>query len=186
MPNGSENRSIQKKVERTVTFYNMVPNLFWSLLNLIPISIFCYTLMSPKIFYYFLGFSLVTIFFPNSFFDKIQLSKSTLFYKKLGIKLVNKLAQNGEFVNRMVQKKYPEYKVVRDRDSIKKIISTSYMFEKFHFMMFVFFALSNAYAFYLNYLVWGMVILVTNLLYNVYPNLLQQYIRLKLKSTRKN
>ena len=178
----SANLNQQKRVKRMVALYNMIPNLFWSLLNLIPVSVFTYTYLNSSIFYTFLGISLITLFFPNSFFDSIQLSRKTQIYKKIGIRFVNKFAQNGEFVNRIIQKKFPGYKVVRGRDSIPKLISTTYMFEKFHFMMFSFFLLATGYAFYKNHLAWGLVLILTNILYNVYPNLLQQYIRLKLRS----
>jgi len=54
------------------------------------------------------------------------------------------------------------------------------MFEKFHFIMFVFFILITIYALVENHFWWAIIISATNLLYNIYPNLLQQYVRLKL------
>jgi len=55
------------------------------------------------------------------------------------------------------------------------------MFEKFHFIMFVFFTLITFYALSRSDFWWVIIFLITNVLYNVYPNLLQQYIRLKLR-----
>lgn len=63
-----------------------------------------------------------------------------------------------------------------------KRIRDTYVYEKFHFLLFVFFTLSMVYALAKGYWGWAAVLGVTNLLYNVYPNLLQQYIRLKLKA----
>ncbi len=59
------------------------------------------------------------------------------------------------------------------------------MFEKFHFIMFVFFILITLYALVKNHFQWAIIISVTNLLYNIYPNLLQQYVRLKLMLYKK-
>ena len=50
----------------------MIPNLLWTVLFLIPITLFCYNFVAPKMTYIFLGVSLIPIFFPNSFFDSIQ------------------------------------------------------------------------------------------------------------------
>jgi hypothetical protein len=46
--------------------------------------------------------------------------------------------------------------------------------------MFVFFILITVYALIKNHFLWAMIISASNLVYNVYPNLLQQYVRLKL------
>ena len=169
-----------------VALYNMIANLFWSVLNLLPISVFCYNLMNLKLFYVFLGISLLTIFLPKSFFDNIQLGTSTPIYKKIGVNLINKFTQNGSIINTLIRKKNPQYKVVSYRPlSVKKLLNQTYVFEKFHFLMFLFFTLTTVYALMKNYLIWALIISVTNLVYNVYPGFLQQYIRVKLTSAAK-
>lgn len=166
--------------------YNMIPNLIWSIISLLPISVFCYTLVNLKLFYLFLAISIVPLFLPNSFFDKIQIGNSPSIYKKLGVPVFNKFSQNGDIINGFIRKKFPEYKVVNfQRSSINRLIQQTYIFEKFHSMMFVFFCLSTGYAIIKNYMEWGIIILITNLIYNIYPNLLQQYIRLKLRTYAK-
>jgi hypothetical protein len=47
-------------------------------------------------------------------------------------------------------------------------------------MLFVFFALATVYALWKGLAGWAVILSLTNLLYNVYPILLQQYIRVKL------
>ena len=164
----------------------MVANLFWSALSLIPVSIFCYRHMSLKLFFSFLIISLIPLFLPNSFFNGIQLAKTTSVYKKMGIDVINKFAQNGEFINRMIRKRFPEHKtVLPGKRSVNKLLTQTYMLEKFHSMMFLFFNLAMVYALIKNYLWWAIVILITNIIYNVYPNLLQQYIRIKLRTFQK-
>ena len=70
------------KIKKIVDRYNMMANLFWSVLNLAPISVFCYRLVVQKWFYVSLAISLLTAFLPQSFFDTIQLSKRVSFYRK--------------------------------------------------------------------------------------------------------
>jgi hypothetical protein len=178
----AEKKSDVHKIRRLVGLYNMVPNLIWSIINLVPISVFCYSLLDPPLFYVFVIASLAPIFFPNSFFDKMQLGKTLEIYKKLGVGVVNKLSQNGDIINRLVRKRFPDYRVIRhNKSSINKLVQQTSVFEKFHFFMFLFFTFTTVYAISKNYFGWAVVIILTNLLYNIYPNLLQQYIRLKLK-----
>ena len=161
----------------------MIPNLFWTALFLIPVTIFCYKFVSPITISMLLSISLIPIFFPNSFFDKIQLSRSPKWYRRIGVTHINSLAQNGTIVNRLLRKKFPTFKTIsRTRASIKKQYNQTYFFEKFHFSLFLFFIWVTIYAGINNHFNWVIILIICNLLYNVYPNLLQQYIRLKLKS----
>jgi len=177
-----ENGKDLNKVKKILVLYNMIPNLIWSILNLLPISIFCFMLLSHKVLYIFLAVSFIPLFLRNSFLDKLQLGKTTWVYKKLGVHVVNRFAQNGVLINRLIKKKFPEYKsVTNKRSSISRLINQTYLFEKFHLLFFVFFNLVIAYAVVKGLLIWACIILLNNIVYNIYPNLLQQYIRLKLK-----
>jgi hypothetical protein len=171
------------KIRNLVNTYNMIVNLFWSVINLVPISIFCYIYLSLKLFLIFLITSFLSVFLPKAFFDSIQLGKTSSFYKSIGIKFINQFAQNGEIINKLVKRRYPNYKMVSgNRRSIRKLISQTYVFEKFHFMMFLFFMFVTVYAIIAHYWWWALVIFLTNVIYNVYPNFLQQYIRVRLKA----
>jgi hypothetical protein len=170
------------RIKRLLNRYNMIPNVVWSVLNLFPIATYCYNKVDHRSLYIFMALSVLPGFFPNSFYDRIQLGRTTRIYKRVGVGIVNKIAQNGTIINHLVRKKFPGYKmIVHQRSSIKKILQQTYMFEKFHFIIFVFFILITSYALVKSNFWWAIVISITNLLYNIYPNLLQQYIRLKLK-----
>lgn len=174
------------RIRSLVNWYNMIPNLIWSVLNLVPITVYCYNNVDHTSLYIFVAVSLIPAFLPNSFYDWIQIGKTTRLYRRLGVGIVNKLAQNGTIINKVVSKKFPGYKMIRyQRSSISKLLQQTYMFEKFHFLMFVFFLLVTFYALVKGHLWWVIIITVTNLLYNVYPNLLQQYIRVKLRLYKK-
>ena len=161
----------------------MIPNLLWTALFLIPIAMFCYTYIIPKTTYILLGLSLTSIFLPNSFFDRIQLSKRSHFYKKIGVKYINIFAQNGSLLNKFLKRKYPNFKVVyKSKKSIIKQYYQTYFFEKFHFSLFLFFTIMTIYAGIQGHFYWVLTLTISNLLYNIYPNLLRQYVRVKLKS----
>ncbi len=174
-------RRVPGRSKKLLATYNMIVNLFWAILNLMPISVFCYTLMEPLIFSIFLVLSLAPMFFTKPVINKFQIGKTTSVYKRLGVHLVNNVTQNGIIINALVKKKYPEHKIVKaNRTSVSGLINQTYMFERFHLMMFLFFSMTMIYAVVTGYLLWAFIILLTNIIFNIYPNLLQQYIRLKL------
>ncbi|MFT3704295.1 MAG: hypothetical protein QM802_18145 [Agriterribacter sp.] len=169
-------------IQRTVALYNMIPSTIWSVINLAPICIYCFTSSNYTVFYIFLAVSLIPAFVKNAFLNKLQIGKTAAIYKKLGVHIINKVAQNGVIVNKLVKRKFPDHKVVTNKkQSIAGLIGQTYVFEKFHLILFVFFSFTTIYAFIKGSIAWGFTILLTNILYNIYPNLLQQYIRLKLK-----
>jgi Glycosyl-4,4'-diaponeurosporenoate acyltransferase len=177
----SRNEKDLNKVKRTLPLYNIFPNLIWSILSLTPISIYCFSYLDYKTFYIFLSVSLIPIFLKKSAIDKLQIGKTVKIYKHLGVHLINRVAQNGVIVNNLIKRKFPNHKTVTtQKSSIAGLISQTYIFEKFHLMLFSFFSLTIVYAFIKGHLTWASIILLTNVAYNIYPNLLQQYIRLKL------
>ena len=161
----------------------MIPNLLWTALFLIPLAIFCYAFITPKTIYILLGISLVPLFFPNSFFDRIQLSRDANWYRRIGVKFINTFAQHGTILNRVIRNKYPGFKVVhKTKASITKQYHQTYFFEKFHFALFLFFTIVTIHAAIQKQFYWVLMLTLCNLLYNIYPNLLQQYIRVKLRA----
>ena len=172
----------EQKMRRTAALYNTVPSFFWSVVNLVPVSVFCYRYADAWLFWTTLGIASLSILLPRTFFKHIQLSSTPAIYRKVGVHFINRFTQHGAIVNQWVRKKYPTYKVVPlNRQAIQRHYRQTYMFEKFHFMLFVFFAVMMCYALVKEYIGWSLVLLVTNILYNIYPILLQQYVRIKLR-----
>lgn len=161
----------------------MIPNLLWTILFVTPAVIFCYIAIATKILIFLLILSFIPVFFPNSFFNTIQLSKKAELYKKPGVKFINKFSQNGMILNNYIRKKYPRFKVITtNKSSLRRQYFQTYMFERFHFSAFLFYTIITVYAGIYGNVYWIVILIVSNLFYNIYPNLLQQYIRIKLKS----
>lgn len=179
--------SLQKqKIERTVALYNAVPNVAWSIVHLVPVSVFCYKWLDLPLLYSFLAVSLLTVLLPRSFFKAIEAGRTVTVYKKLGVTFINKFTQNGQIINGLIRKRFPQYKVVNSQKrSLNKLFQQTYVFEKFHFMLFIFFVCTTAYALIIKQVMWAIVLLFSNILYNVYPCLLQQYIRIRLAASIK-
>ena len=184
----SENLRYDKvKADRTLEMYNMVPNLLWSTMGLAPITVYCYNWLDRSTFLIFLSFSAIPMFMTNARIDRLRLGRSVRFYRKLGVPTVNKVAQHGVIIMNLMRRKYAGYKVLtNDATSIRRLLGRTYMFEKFHWMSFLFFILTTGHAALNGRWVWAFVLCLTNVFYNIYPNLLQRYIRLRLSRYAEN
>ena len=161
----------------------MIPNLIWSVIFLFPIFIFCYTKMDAEWFYISLSISLLVLFIPQKIFNSLQVSKNLIFYKKTGVCFINNLLQNGTIMNRVIKRKFPGYKSFsKEGMALKRLFNQTYMFEKFHFMLFIFFLETILFALINKDYLWAFFIFIANIIYNIYPVLLQQYIRLRINS----
>jgi hypothetical protein len=170
-------------MNRTLAWYNMVPNLFWSVLHLLPLCIFCYYYVTLPLLFSLLAICIIAGFLPLAFFRLLQLAPSPFVYRRLGVPHLNKVTQNGTVVKGWMQKKYPQHRVLRSRKAdIARLIRQTYVFEKFHFMFFLFFCGCMLLALGVGAWAWAGLLLLLNITYNVYPCLLQQYIRLKLSA----
>ena len=174
----------RKKIKMRVELYNMIPNLLWSLINLLPIGWFCYSFLPHKLLYVFLGISFTAYLLPKSFYNTIQV-KNLSVLKKTGVTLAQRYAQNGTIINRIIRKKIPGYKTVYDKRTMEAQYKKTYEFEKFHFLALLFFLLTTVFAFITSYYLWSLMLIVTNIIYNVYPILLQHYTRLRITSLLK-
>jgi hypothetical protein len=168
-------------VKSMAALFNAMANLFWSVLNLFPIYAYCYSYVQPLWLYISGGLSICVLFLPRRLLNKLQLSNDTRMYHQLGVHWINQVTQNGAVINRLIRRRYPHYKVVGStRQAAQLHYRKTYMYERFHYMLFCFFTCITVYALVQQHFTWALVILVTNILYNIYPVLLQQYVRLKL------
>lgn len=168
---------------RIVGTINLLLNLFWSVLAFLPACVFCYRWVANDLLFLFLGISVLPFFLPRSFFDKLQIANHASPYKKLGISFIQYLTQNGKLANFFIRKRYAGYKVVRsETKSIERLLNQSYINETFHYTALLFFCFLTGFALANGLLWWAFLFGATNLFYNVYPILLQQYIRIKLRA----
>ena len=173
--------TLNQPANRLAIWYNQLSNVFWSVLGFAPIGYFCYTRMDLGWLYLFLALSLPAVLLPHSFYDAMQIGRTTAVYERMGVRIVRKFTQDGDWVNRMIRRRFPTYKVFDSYPSIRRHLRKAYTIEKVHFAFFLFFLYGALYALVKEYFLWAALIMLTNLIFNVYPNLLQQYNRLRLR-----
>ena len=163
-----------------LAFYNAVPNVLWSVLSLGPLCVFCYQHVARPWLYGLLAASLLAYAVPASLFRYWQLSGAPATYRRLGVPVLNRFTQHGTLINQLIRRRYPGYRHVRTRASVAALIRTSYHQERFHLVLFLFFLLTGFYAAAHGYWGWALLLAPINVVYNLYPMWLQQYLRVRL------
>jgi hypothetical protein len=177
--------ALQRKDERPSpalrAFYNSVPNVFWSAVSFLPISLFCYQRMDRVWLCVFGAASLLAYVLPVSCLRRLELSSKPDVYRRLRVHWVNRFVQHGTLVNRLLRQRNPRYRRIRSRAAALSLVRATYHQERFHWAIFLLFLLSSIYAVVNSYAGWALLIMLSNVIYNLYPIWLQQYIRMRLR-----
>ncbi len=160
-------------------------------LNLIPIALLCSTTLTPCVIFFlrgegkikwmmaFIAVSYFVSWLSKTFYDRLQISTDLEFYRTWGVGTFKKLSTNGDFINKIIRKKYPAHRNVTNLETIKEKLNESYAIERAHTVLFVFCLLTNVYALGTNSIGTAIILFAGNILFNYYPMLLQQYNRIR-------
>jgi hypothetical protein len=159
--------------------YDATANVLWSALAFVPV-IFCYRFMARAWLWAFVAASLIGFVMPASMLKRLQLSSTAKAYRRLGVHWANYFVQHGVLINRLLRQSHPEYQRVNSRASLASLRQSTYMQERFHWTVLLFFLQSSLYAIARGCPGWALLITGLNLVYNLYPIWLQQYIRVRL------
>jgi hypothetical protein len=161
-------------------FLNQFINFVWTVVCFAPVLAYWIEVYSGPLPYFFVAVSLIFGFLPAAFFQSMQLSQSSGFYEKAGVRWVRKFVQNGDVVKRITRKDEKEQRVIKDRKAIEKYLKTIAMYERYHFVCLVFFLLTTFHAAFYKEFIYSVVIFAGNVFYNILPILLQQYNRVRI------
>jgi hypothetical protein len=160
-------------------------------LNLILIAGLCSMTLAPCVIFYFrgegkiywmivfIGISYLVSRLPRAFYDKFQISGDTKIYKSLWVDKFKRFSTNGDFINRRIRKSYPNHRNVINLQTVNDKLNETYTIEKSHTVLLVFCLLTNVYALLTNSIGTASILFIGNILFNYYPNLLQQYNRIR-------
>lgn len=85
-------------------------------------------------------------------------------------------------INKIIRKKHLTYRNVINFETIKEKLNETYTIEKAHTVLFTFYLLTTIYALWMDSIGTAIILFIGNILFNYYPNLLQQYNRIRYKS----
>jgi hypothetical protein len=125
---------------------NQFINLFWTVLGFAAMVSYWISEGLSAWFYLFTGLSIIPAFLSQSVFYRLQLSRDTKLYERLGVRFIRKFVQHGDFANRIARKSNPANPVMRRTGNPERYLSTIMMYERYHFICFVFFLLTSGMA----------------------------------------
>lgn len=159
---------------------NQFINFFWTALGFAALFAYWFSAGLSAWFYLFIGLSIIPAILSRSFFYKVQLSHNTKFYERLGVRFIRKFVQYGDFANRLARKSYPAHPIIRRTINPDGYLSTIMMYERYHFICFIFFLLTSIMAMVQGRYLIALLIAISNVVYNVCPILLQQFNRIRV------
>jgi len=160
---------------------NQLLNFFWTILCFLPV-LWYWVMRGPDSWLYgSIIFSIICGLLPEGFFRLLQISQSVRVYEKYGAKIIRKFVQQGDMINRLFRQQYPGRKVIRDASQAKNYLKTIAMYERYHFMCFLFFLSTAMHSLFAHRFLFALLITIGNVLYNICPIFLQQYNRLRVR-----
>lgn len=155
-----------------------VPSVLWTAVSLGPVFLFCaHNLPLGRTICFLVGASVSTLL-PKAALERFALSTSRTAYERLGVPSLTKFTQDAGWLRRMGGSSKPRAR--RDKESLRRIVRDTWMRERFHLGVFVFLFLCSAAAALQRKGIWLFALILINVFYNVYPILLQQYLRLRV------
>jgi hypothetical protein len=117
---------------------------------------------------------------PGSFYRCWEGVRRLPFYESLGVRAFRALATNGDLINRWARRKDPEYRLVRGRESMRAWLDRTREGERNHLVLLLMGMLTAAYAVWIGWYGWAAGLTAGNLVFNLYPVLLQRYNRCRI------
>ena len=124
--------------------------------------------------------AVVPFLLPASYFHPRRFERGG-FYPALGLRLFRRVAPDGDWINRVLRRRDPAYRVVRNRVTRAAHLAGGIRGEQWHTAWFVFGLGTQAFAAATGEIGWAVVLGVLNVAFNLYPVFHQRYKRARLR-----
>ena|SRR5690606_23108589 len=161
-------------------FINQLLNILWSIACFTPIVMYWLDHGAEKWLYAFLFLSVVIAFMPKTFFNKLKLFGSKISYENWGVKTFRKFVQEGN--HRWANRTPTKY--ISNMLDASRYLNKIAMYERYHWCCLIFFVCTSIHCFVHGEVIYGVIITMANVIYNVPTLLLQQYNRLRINALK--
>lgn len=120
------------------------------------------------------------LLFPRAFYRCWEGVRRLPLYESVGVRAFRVLATNGDLINRWARRMDPEYRVVRGRESMRAWLDRTRESERNHLVLLLMGVLTAVYAARIGWYGWAAGLTASNLVFNLYPVLLQRYTRCRI------
>lgn len=162
---------------------NTLISLLWTVVFVGPLYVFRAHHISHTSLYVFFAIAAVSMALPKALLQRLALSTHTARYRRLYVPMVITFTQDAAWLRRISGSQKP--RVRRDATTMAKLVRDTWARERFHLSLLVFYSLCIVVAILHMQFVWAGALIVCNVIYNLYPIWLQQYLRLRVSRCRK-
>lgn len=149
-----------------------------------PVLAFWLALGVNLTFFVSIAVSLCVLFLPDRIYNQLQLSENALYYEKMGIRFFRKFTQDGDLITKVLAKGQGYSSKRTTKKDFLKYERNIEAYERYHLTCLAFFLLTTTYAILLANFAIALMITFSNVLYNFFPLLLQQYNKLRIKKLK--
>ncbi|WP_031527383.1 glycosyl-4,4'-diaponeurosporenoate acyltransferase CrtO family protein [Dyadobacter crusticola] len=164
---------------------NQLINIFWTIVSFSVVGWYWGEYFSEGrsvwVLYIIVVVSVFAFNIPAKLISTLNLSSKPRTYELVGVRMMRWLVQDGLLVKKINQHFGKKNVLISNRQSARTYLSKIALQERYHYSCFVFFALSAISALPVGNIRMALLISVWNIIYNVYPILLQQYNRLRIR-----
>ena len=161
---------------------NQAINFFWTILCFIPVIAVWVRSYSGFYLWIVIGISAISLLIPTKW---LQLSADPHFYQSLGVRFIRRFVQNGDYAKRHLRSQQRQYKAITTKTRATAYLGTVKMYERYHLYCFTFFLITTFYAVETYQHTLAVVVVISNIIYNILTILLQQYNRARITQLNK-
>lgn len=114
---------------------------------------------------------------PPAYYQPRRFEQRGTFYHVFGVPTFRRLATNGDVINRVIRRHAPTYRVVRSAADLVAYRAGTCAGEKWHLVLLLIGTFTAVYAARIGWFTTALFLATTNIVFNLYPILLQRYTR---------
>jgi hypothetical protein len=127
------------------------------------------------------GLSLAVALLPESYFQPKPAEFNVRLYEALGIRRFRRYMIHGDYMNSLIRRSEPGYRIVKGRGSIRNFEAGTRASERGHLILLASGMPATIYALASGWTRFGAYFILANIVLNVYPILLQRYTRVRIQ-----
>ena len=117
---------------------------------------------------------------PPTFYRCWEGGRGFRVYDSIGVRVFKRFVPNGDLINRWARRLEPRYRLVRDEASARAWPDGPRDSERSHLVLLLMGAFTAAYADRIGWHGWALGLTAGNVVFNLYPILLQRYTRCRI------
>jgi hypothetical protein len=127
-----------------------------------------------------LALSFTPLLLPAAWYGCWEGARGTRLYEAIGVRVFRRYATNGDVINRWGRRLDPRYRAIRGREAARKWMDQTRSGERSHLVLLLIGLFTAAWAVYIGWIGWAVGLTAGNVLFNLYPILLQRYNRCRI------